>query len=692
MNIRIKLTTNNIITYLITSILLLSLIPQISYANRADYEPETIRIVCKRDCNDSRNTLEIQGIKGSLWSSNVKTRGFEMRISPTRTLAGSGSSVTTGTTLTYENKGSGYDAQGSWFFSGGQYDSPDMNNQWYRLGNSKDNAIRVGEGWVGVKVKPPENQNPIRFETTGPVSCNNSTRVCTTGPGTGNASITINFPGTKADVFGGIDRNKTNNFNPDVRTDEAEFRFRSTSYTYNFTVNPPPNSTPTVSCIAPFNISYTSAEARWSYNDVEGDAQTNAHIQVSTDSNFNNIVESIEANGNGTTRTVDNLNHSTTYYTRVRVKNAINTDWTGYSTCAGSFRTLTNNGPTFSVTGVSSSPNVNNFETYSIANVIWTYSDPENDPQTAVEIQRSTNPNFLDGNSQIDRFSNNMRDVRSKNISGLLPGETYYIRIRVENGPNGVSGWSNVRAITMPNYPVPQVTYSISKFGDSSTVITNGQTLVLKTGDSVNANWSITDNVGLQSCSLSTSGGGNLPSSVPGQLGEEDFRNSLSGIGFSRNINNKKLPTITEDRIYNVNLNCTGRPAKTIRTIDQTIDLKVESWPIITSCSIDGDSTVQEGQTSVNIKATVGNITTYKWTAGQDRSGSLDKNIGNKNSPIPTTFSLDYKDMAFGRYTPWVSVTKLVPTAIPPVATSRTVIRNCETVSNLGSSNIREVN
>jgi len=670
MNSRIKLTTNNIIIYLITSISLLSLIPQISYANRADYEPAEIEIVCRRQCNDNDNTLQLRGVRGGLRSSNVKTRGFEMRRSDNSgTLSRTGSSVPIGTTLTYENKGRGYDSQGSWFFSGGEFDSPDMNGQWYKLGTSSS-PVRNSNGPVKIKVNPPDNQNPNRFTTTGPVSCNNS-GVCS-ATGVGNASITIRFPGTTAQVRGDSEGGRRRD------EDQAEFRFRWTSYTYNFTVNPPPNSAPTVSCIAPFNISYTSAEARWSYNDVDGDTQTNAHIQVSTDSNFNNIVKSIVANGNGTTRTVDGLSHSTTYYTRVRVKNAINTDWTGYSTCAGSFRTLTNNGPTFSVTGVSSSPNVNNFETYSIANVIWTYSDPENDPQTAVEIQRSTDSNFLNANSQIDRFSNNMRDVRSQNISGLLPGERYYIRIRVENGPNGVSGWSNVREITMPNYPVPILEkFNIS--GGTPVRITqytdNPKRLTLKTGDRVSADWSIKDSVGLQSCSLSTAGFSSF---------------TVSGLP-SGSVTNEEVPTTQSDITYNVNLSCPGKPAKIVRTINEIINLTVESWPRITSCNINGNTTVKEGSTSISISANVTNSPAYRWTAGQN-SLDLGKNIGDKDSPIQPSVSLEYKDIAFGRYTPWVRVRDLRTTNIPGATNGRTVIRNCGTVSNLGTSTIREVN
>lgn len=661
--------------YLLLILILGILTPYISYANRADYSQDSIEIVCRDACNDNDNTLQLRGVKGGLKSSNVQTRGFEMRRSANNYIAKDGSSVPIGQVLTYENKGPGYDATGAWFFTGGEFDSPDMNGEWYKLGNSS-NPVRNSFGDIRVKVNPPANQNPDSFTTTGPVICDNSTRVCTTN-GVGDATITLNFPATTAEVRGDSEGGNR----PE---DRSEFTFRRTSYTYSFSVYNP-NSAPTVICTAPFNISYTTAEARWSYSDADGDAQTNANIQVATNPNFNNIVANVNANGNGTTRTITGLSENTTYYTRVSVKNAVN-DWTGFSTCTGSFTTLVNNPATVNLNSVA--PATRDPDKYTRAVINWTYTDPENDPQTKVEIAISTNSNFPNNANTTTYVSNGADLSYTTALASLLPGETYYVKVRAQNEPNGWSEWSNSRSVTMPNYPDPEFDFKLTGDGKTVNYDDSDKTLVLKTGDRVNAaSWSINNGteVGLESCTLSTTGGGNLASSIPGQPGEPDFKNSLSftgpGDGLpSRNINGVQVPTITEDRTYDVTLNCTGKLAKTVRSVNQVINLKVESYPIITSCSVDGNNTVQAGQTDVNIKATVGNVSSYRFKIGR-KNGDNDPLTEDTSTPNLNR-TLSYAGIEFGRHTPWLEVTRLP---------NRTVRDTCGTVTNLGDSNIKEV-
>ena len=322
--------------------------------------------------------------------------------------------------------------------------------------------------------------------------------------------------------------------------------------------------------------------------------------------------------------------------------------------------------------------NTNNIS-YNTATSNWSYSDPEGDPQTNAVIQIATDSGY--SNIIWTGYAGTASNIA---ITGLTPGTTYYPRVAVKNVINDWTGWENGDAFTTQDYPEPIVNYSLNKTGDTNTAVQKGGTLTLKTGDSVSANWNITNNIGVvgNSCkisSLNTTGGDNT----------EIYNNT--GLGFTGdNVLGKNLPVNVNDQRYTIRLECAGRPAKIPRSINETITLRVESYPTV-SCRVDGSTTVKAGDTDRNITANIGNVAGYSWEAGVDNS-KRDKNKKSGSKPSNTinpdtlTIPLTYSGTEFGRYTPWV---KIIPTQ--GTSPAREVIATCGRITNLGASNIREV-
>jgi len=663
MNMIKRLKSKNTIIYIISLTLIVLLIPQNSYANRVTHPQQTISVVCEDNCRDKDRTLSVRNVSGSL-NFTVQSKSFEMQRSDNGRNLVQNAEVRLGSTIRLTTDRA-KPSKGSWFFSGGVYDSPDMNGQWYAYEIIKNKKKKKFE----FKGDTPPNNNPSSIRGSGAVSCNGD--ICTANR-VGDATITIKFPNSTAQF-------KSREFRDNNTKDKVELKYGSAEFTYNFKVYNP-NSPPVVASCGASNVSYNNGRIIWNYTDPDGDAQRKAYIQVSTASNFTNPVVNTVRNDNRTTLDINGLIPGTRYYFQVKVNDGkVDSAWRN----CGSFDTPRNNPPDLNKLSCSATSGATDYER---ARLTWNYTGiDEPGDQLVLKARYKRNPEDADWTAL--NLSNNSTGAR--NINDLISGFTYQVQISLNDNRNSHLGdrWKGCGTVTPPNYPVPQVTYSISKFGNPSTAKTNDQTLVLKTGDSVNANWSINNGtqVGLQSCVLSTTGGTSLPSSVPGQPGEQAFRNSLTGIGFSRNINNNKVPTIREDRTYNVNLNCTGKPAKIVRNVNQKINLKVESWPILISCIIDGNSTLQEGQTSINIKATVGNVNSYRWKIGKFGTDA-NPTIGGPSTNLNLSQTLDYKGVPFGRYIPWVEVARADNS-------SRTDKKNCTgTVNNLGTSTIREVN
>ncbi|MEI6711261.1 MAG: fibronectin type III domain-containing protein [bacterium] len=124
------------------------------------------------------------------------------------------------------------------------------------------------------------------------------------------------------------------------------------------------------------------------------------------------------------------MNPGVTYSAQIRVYNNQNA-WSQYANGCGSFTTLSNQ------------PQVVTYKTAdeitpTSATVHWTYTDPENDPQTEYEVGLSTSSNFISTPFvKIDTGA-----VTNASFSGLTPDTTYYVRVKAKNDVNGWSAYS----------------------------------------------------------------------------------------------------------------------------------------------------------------------------------------------------------------------------------------------------------
>jgi hypothetical protein len=632
----------------------------------------SIDVVCGDDeyglCGSDLNKLQLVNVVGTVFIS-VYSRPFNFNVSSGGTLVSNGS-VPVNSNLTFSPSGN---ARGTWLLTGSVYDTPDMDGIRYQTIGYNPNRQKT----QGITVNRPSTSDPSSIMGAGAVSCSGWT--CTANS-VGNASITVTFPGSSVQSRS-EPKYPNQNFNKcgvksqyDCGYDEERIEYSEQSVTINFTVYQP-NEPHTISYTTTNNISYNAATANWKYSDPEGDIQTNAQINIYTDSSRSILARpTINQSGSATNLNMTGLIPGTTYYPSIRVRNGPN-GWSEWSN-GTSFKTLPNNPPNLTKLSCRA---ISGATDYTQSKLEWDYigNDEPGDELIVKAMYRRTPE---DTNWILLGLPNT--STGTINILNLISGYTYEVQVFINDNRNGhldgdSNRWKVCGNVTLPNYPVPILEkFNIS--GGTPVRITqytdNPKRLTLKTGDRVSADWSIKDSVGLQSCSLSTAGfSGFTGSGLP-----------------SGSVTDKIVPTSLSDITYNVNLSCPGKPAKIVRTINEIINLTVESWPRITSCNINGNPTVKEGSTSISISANVTNSPVYRWTAGQN-SLDLGKNIGDKDSPIQPSVSLEYKDIAFGRYTPWVRVRDLRTTNIPG-ATSRTVIRNCGTVSNLGTSNIREVN
>jgi hypothetical protein len=306
---------------------------------------------------------------------------------------------------------------------------------------------------------------------------------------------------------------------------------------------------------------------------------------------------------------------------------------------------------------------------YNTATANWSYTDPEGDPQTDAAIQIATDSGY--SNIIWGGYAGTASNIA---ITGLTPGTTYYPRVAVKNAINDWTGWKNGPAFTTPDYPEPQVSFDLKS---GTNIAQTGGTLTIKTAESVNASWSITNTEGVKpnSCSVITN---NISGGVAADIFDSNVKR---GLAFA-NLPGQNIPVSPIDQTYTVALVCEGKDARTPRNIVNTITLIVESYPTV-SCRVDGSTTVKAGDTSIDINVQVGNTPNYSWEAGPN-SGDTTRKKQSGNSPISNPLRLDYTGLDFGRYTPWVSVTKL--------GTNRTTPVTCGAITNFGSSNIKEVN
>ncbi|MEU4155689.1 fibronectin type III domain-containing protein [Actinoplanes sp. NPDC026670] len=177
------------------------------------------------------------------------------------------------------------------------------------------------------------------------------------------------------------------------------------------------------------SITATSAYFTWGTPATNGSSLTGNAGQVSTSSSFISIATSWSESGwNG--QSVTGLAKGTVYYVRVRAQNGVG--WSGWSG-ARQFETAST---------TASAPGLNAIYDIEAQAAWWSWSAPSDaggEAITGYEIQRATDSGFT---QNVVSFIDAATPAK---ISGLVPGTTYYTRIRARSAA-GSGAWSNVRS------------------------------------------------------------------------------------------------------------------------------------------------------------------------------------------------------------------------------------------------------
>jgi hypothetical protein len=682
-----EMTTKNIAISIISLIYLFFLLPQNTFANRVEHPSETISIVCVIACDDTNNTLRIPSISGQIYAS-AKTQKFDMVRSDNSKNLTDGAEIPIGTKLKYTN----YDkepANGTWNFTGGTYDSPDMNEQWYQLDFKANETYEeciceqykcIEENKQGeckkrsttdckkekcttktndktkqaqIKVSPPSNNKPDKIEGRGAVVCDNDKRECTT-TSTGDASITITFPKATATIKGRLKDDD------DDREDTSEFKFDKVSFTYDFTVYDP-NTPPIVSNCGASNVNYEDGRITWNYSDADGDRQAKAYVQVSTASDFSQFNYGVNKviNSNATTLDVNGLIPGTRYYFRVKANDGkVDGGWCN----TASFNTPSNNPPNLDRLSCSATSGATD---YTRANINWNYTGTDEPGDVLVFKLRYKKTTESVWNTIA--LPGNQTGVR--NIANLISGYEYDIQVSLNDNRNSNLGdrWKGCGRFTTTEYPEPSVDFNLKS---GSTTVAKGETLTIKTGDPISTNWKITNTDGLNpsSCALSTEGVRTI------------FNESGLGFGPDSRQNNNVEPD-KADQTYTINLSCTGKEAKVPRSVNANITLVIQSYPLI-SCRVVNTKVVTAERPTAEVEGTIGNANPqYTWRIKR----TIGENYGSPITSDSTTqkFTLDYTGLGLGKYNPVIEAKGSL---------GRTAKKTCPgDITNFGDRSIREV-
>lgn len=208
-------------------------------------------------------------------------------------------------------------------------------------------------------------------------------------------------------------------------------------------------------------VGATSFTAAWSdSSDYGGSTPTGYRLQVATSSAFSTIVSDTTANNRS--RSVSGLSPGDTYYARVATVNAAGTSsWSSVTSVTTDIR-------------VTSAPGTPTFSSVTATGFTASWSAPSDDggsTPTSYRLQVATDSAFSSLVS--DSSANN----RSRAVSGLTPGKSYYARVLAVNGA-GSSAWSStastttaIRLATAPGAPIwadVTATTGTLAWGDSS--------------------------------------------------------------------------------------------------------------------------------------------------------------------------------------------------------------------------------
>lgn len=720
-----------------------------------------IDIVCgSSGCGSDSNKLQLVGYVGNVGIS-VYSRPFNFIRSDNGAALVQYDSIPNGSSLTFSPYGN---AWGNWWVSGGGYDTPDMGTGEHLIPEAR---TRDGNGRINVYA--PNTRNPIAIEGFGAVTCNgwvctanqegpatikvtfpqgavgstsapkysNESSICSntqtqcsnTRSGSGQITGEIQcdywgncrtvIPGTLPicpeeseswDVIGcycpngdrfewnqagqgsfrtgqgttvtnkrcvsqGQQQQVCNNVqvpgDNDCGQDQENIFYGDQSTTINFTVVRS-NTAPTVNYTNTTDISYNTAKANWIYNDSENDAQVKSHIQVSTDSGFNNIVFNASQNTVSTSFNISGLIPGTTYYPRVRSQDSMGA-WSNWSN-GPAFTTIANNPPSLSDFSCGVSTLTTTPDKYTKANVNWNYTGSDQDELLLTIRYKKISESIWSQNIFGATNSGNLDQ------GGLEPGNKYQFQINLTDKYNShiTNQIKDCGTVAIDSYPAPQISFTLSN-GNKTSTVQKGGTLTIGQSDGVLASWNIQDSFGLidNSCRITNT-------TISGGVDAQIF--NQTGLGFSiTDLPGQNIPQAPQDLSYNVNLRCDGKPANPIVEVNENITLNIVSTPTV-SCQVDKKS-VDINNPTVTLTADIGNVMDYY-------DFKIGKNIGEApvssgrsysivNNQSTLTENLDYSSNTFGRYRPWVEITS---------KSGKTVLKNCGIITNFGDTKIKEIN
>jgi hypothetical protein len=589
-------------------------------------------------------------------------------LSKTFNLVSGGQNLTSSATIAIGSNITSNDTKttGSYSFLGAAYGTPPLDAQVY---DGPDYTARheYPGGFWELKARS-KYQGGFWYENTSyTLSSNNSGVISCSGTtcnavGTGIANITVNWSGKGEYTVARFDTN----FNPtpesniqfsvNVPAAQGTKDFTPSSISYNINVYQP-DRPPVVNNITVSDISYTTAKVNWNYSDPDGDVQTLWNVQVATDTSFGvNTVASNSSYGTETNATVTNLIPNTRYYTRVQAYNAkAGTGWVN----GPSFTTLANNPPNLdqlSCNGESTG--------YTSGKVNWNYTGTDEPGDLLVFKLRYKKTTESEWSPTVNLPGNR---AGAQDIANLISGYGYNVEMSLNDNRNVHLGdrWKGCGIFTTTEYPEPSVDFNLRS---GSTTVAKGGTITIKTGDPISTNWTITNSVGLQdnSCALSTTGVRDI------------FKENNLGFGYESRQNNN-IASDKADQTYTINLSCIGKDARIPKSVNASITLVIQSYPLI-SCSIVNKVVSTENPTA-QVEGTISNANSpYTWKikrfAGE-----------NYGSPITSTntiqnFTLDYNGLGLGKYKPVIQANGLG---------SRISEKECSEISNFANRSIREV-
>lgn len=206
------------------------------------------------------------------------------------------------------------------------------------------------------------------------------------------------------------------------------------SHIVNFDLPPRPTRAPAPPRSAPVASSIQSSQAYLAWGtttDAGGLTLIEDRIQVATDSAFSDVVHLSTVAG-ASAKTVTGLPPGRKLYARAAVRNS--KGWSGWS-ATGTFTTLTR---------VASAPGAPSFSNATATSVVAAWADSADyggATPSGYRLQFSTKADFT------SVVYDNTQANRSRTVSGLTPGTTYWARVLTVNSA-GNSAWSAAQSVS----------------------------------------------------------------------------------------------------------------------------------------------------------------------------------------------------------------------------------------------------